>query len=360
MSNKCPVCIKKTIHETHFACGRCIKKINNSVESEYTDYLAVLCRSIFPGLPEEKLQSYVKSFNEKFPLSIIADQLDKLRTLFLIDELSELGHADAGQEMFDEFCDKVDQQGVDFGEALQSVGAKGASSVPFAYNFKELGFELIIHDHTSIAWYLLASNKSQSHFLHENITEGECVIDCGAHYGFYSLSMAKKVGPTGKVIAIEGDPYNYAVLCENIKLNNATNIIPVHAIVSNESGNELLFQGDTVTEGNLRDGHFKSVMVKTVKIDDFINEKPTFLKIDIEGYELMALRGSEQVMKLLKPKMDISIHLYGAKQPDMRNFGFKPSEVLDVLQSNGYQLGDDFSRRLSDDNCAPCGYDINL
>ncbi|PHS02966.1 MAG: hypothetical protein COA78_19560 [Blastopirellula sp.] len=360
MNDTCPVCKETSIHETHFACHQCISRIIDSSGSEYSEYLTVICRSIFNGIAESKVEAYVNSFIEKFHFSIVSDQLYKLKTLLMINDLSGLKYEGTGDALFEEYCHEADQPNANVGEVKNRVGHKGLALVPFVHHFQKLDFLLYIQDFTSIAWYLLGLNRKYKQFLHENLSEGDCAIDCGAHHGFYSLSIAKKVGSTGKVIAIEGDPYNYAILCENIKLNNATNIIPVHAIVSDESDNELQFQGDSVREGNLREAYFESTSVKTVKIDDFIKENPAYLKIDIEGYELMALKGSGQILKKLKPKMDLSIHLYGVDQPDMRNFGCKPTEVLDVLQANGYDLGDDFTQRLSDDNCAPCGYDIKL
>jgi hypothetical protein len=45
------------------------------------------------------------------------------------------------------------------------------------------------------------------------------VVDVGAHYGRYTLIAAKRIGPKGKVIAIEADPQNFDMLNKNIKLN---------------------------------------------------------------------------------------------------------------------------------------------
>ena len=50
--------------------------------------------------------------------------------------------------------------------------------------------------------------------------DGEIVIDIGAHSGRYTLIATKRVGPKGKVIAIEADPKNFDMLNKNIKLND--------------------------------------------------------------------------------------------------------------------------------------------
>ena len=66
---------------------------------------------------------------------------------------------------------------------------------------------------------------------------GEIVVDVGAHYGRYTLIAAKRVGPKGKVIAIEADPKNFDMLNKNIKLNELSeHVIPLnYAASSNKS-----------------------------------------------------------------------------------------------------------------------------
>jgi hypothetical protein len=41
--------------------------------------------------------------------------------------------------------------------------------------------------------------------------EGDIVIDIGAHIGPYTLIAAQRVGPSGKVVAIEADPDNFNI-----------------------------------------------------------------------------------------------------------------------------------------------------
>lgn len=54
--------------------------------------------------------------------------------------------------------------------------------------------------------------------------QGSIVIDIGAHFGRYTIIASKRVGPNGKVIAIEADPGNFEILNKNIKLNKLNNI----------------------------------------------------------------------------------------------------------------------------------------
>jgi FkbM family methyltransferase len=54
--------------------------------------------------------------------------------------------------------------------------------------------------------------------------QGSIVIDIGAHFGRYTIIASKRVGPNGKVIAIEADPGNFEILNKNNKLNNITSL----------------------------------------------------------------------------------------------------------------------------------------
>lgn len=61
----------------------------------------------------------------------------------------------------------------------------------------------------------------------------------------------------------------------------------------------------------ITDNEEQYTTVKTVALDSFFeqyNEKPTFIKADIEGYELDLLKGATQIIKNDKPLLAISIY----------------------------------------------------
>ena len=74
--------------------------------------------------------------------------------------------------------------------------------------------------------------------------EGDTVVDVGAHIGHYTIIASKRVGPNGKVIAIEADPRNWDMLNRNIKLNQLTNVISLnYAVYSKETKIKLYLPG---------------------------------------------------------------------------------------------------------------------
>ena len=77
---------------------------------------------------------------------------------------------------------------------------------------------------------------------HFHTKEGDIVVDVGAHIGRYTIISSKRIGQSGKVIAIEPHPSNFEMLNRNIKLNGLTNVIPLnYAVNSKETKNKTIF-----------------------------------------------------------------------------------------------------------------------
>jgi hypothetical protein len=72
---------------------------------------------------------------------------------------------------------------------------------------------------------------------------GGTFIDAGAHIGRYSLMADDRVGPSGRLIAIEPSPDNFALLCEQALLNGMPWIKPVRVAVGQEDGSAELVAG---------------------------------------------------------------------------------------------------------------------
>jgi len=74
------------------------------------------------------------------------------------------------------------------------------------------------------------------------IKEGDVVVEVGAFQGFGTVRLAKKVGPKGRVIAIEPDEMNFAMLCKNIHENKIYNVTPINKGVYKEEGEQKLYK----------------------------------------------------------------------------------------------------------------------
>lgn len=158
--------------------------------------------------------------------------------------------------------------------------------------------------------YFSQYEHEQINFFTEMLKSGDTVLDIGAYQGDYALVAAKKVGKEGKVYAFEPDPDRYKILRENIELNSFTNIEALEIGCSDKDGYvnyECRLQSPLQEEYkeirfNLPEAEYipKFIRIKTVTVDSFLKLKnltPKIIKIDIEGWELLALRGMQNTLE---------------------------------------------------------------
>jgi FkbM family methyltransferase len=152
--------------------------------------------------------------------------------------------------------------------------------------------------------------------------EGETVVDVGAHIGLYSLIAAKRVGPSGKVIAIEPDPENFKILKKNILLNQLGNIEPLECAVYSAREKLKLFlpeldQGRTIFNTVMQDragtsSNFLEVEANTVDniLGSIHTPEVSWIKIDVEGAELEVLKGAVNTLSSSK-NITLVIEIHG-------------------------------------------------
>lgn len=168
------------------------------------------------------------------------------------------------------------------------------------------------------------------------IKPGDIVIDIGAHIGCFTIRASKKVGRDGKVIAIEPQQQNIKILEKNIKENNLENVVVIDKGVWSKKEEKKLFISPN-TGGH---SFFKRTehvnLIKTDLLDNILSnlkiDKVNFIKMDIEGAEIEALKGME---KTLEEPLNMAIAAYhqinGQKtyktiDPILREKGFKISK----------------------------------
>jgi FkbM family methyltransferase len=127
-----------------------------------------------------------------------------------------------------------------------------------------------------------------------SLKEGDIVVDCGANIGFTGIFFAKCVGESGKVIGFEALPSNAQNAEKNIRLNKINNYELRNEAVGSHNGAVEFINYPNGAVGKINGQ--KTIMVPVVKLDDiFTVEKPTFLKIDVEGYEIEVLKGAIEI-----------------------------------------------------------------
>jgi len=149
------------------------------------------------------------------------------------------------------------------------------------------------------------------------VEKGDIVIDAGACWGDTALYFSHKSGPTGRVYSWEFIPDNLHVFKRNMSLNPkySKRIELVENPLWSSSGKELFVSGigpgSRVHPIPPKDVD-KPMVVKTYTIDDLSRDKDLklidFIKMDIEGAELEALKGAVITIQKFKPKLAISVY----------------------------------------------------
>lgn len=135
------------------------------------------------------------------------------------------------------------------------------------------------------------------HFLMPE--EGGVAIEAGCYTGWKAIGFADRVGPTGKVIAIEIDRKNYDLMVKNIEVNNLSDVVvPVHAGVWNKKGEAVDKHRDRIYHSlvDIEEHDWESQQtVKTDRLDNIFRENGLdeidFLNLQVNGAEIEALEG---------------------------------------------------------------------
>ena len=139
------------------------------------------------------------------------------------------------------------------------------------------------------------------------ITEHEVYFDCGAFNGDSLIDFIKFTGGKyEKVLSFEPDLKNYNKLEKLVRDEKYRNVNPICAATGSFNG-EIGFS-TTGTMAATIDTSEKNNCVPIVKLDNYLNERPSFIKMDIEGAELETIKGAETIIKTLKPKLAICIY----------------------------------------------------
>jgi len=145
--------------------------------------------------------------------------------------------------------------------------------------------------------------------------EGDMAIDAGGCYGDTALYLAHKTGRKGHVASFEFLPINVSIFKRNMMLNPnlAERIRLYESPVYSESGKRLFFIGNGPGTRVVADeSDLKANAVQTLAIDDLVNRgdfpRIDFVKMDIEGAELQALKGCANTIRRFKPKLAITVY----------------------------------------------------
>jgi FkbM family methyltransferase len=144
------------------------------------------------------------------------------------------------------------------------------------------------------------ADRAERQLLKRIVADGAVVVDAGANIGVYSQFLSRCVGPTGVVHSFEPSSENFRRL--QSAMRKLANVRLSQAAVGECSGRSKLYVSDKLnvdhrtyaTEGDSR----RAVPIDIVALDDYFKpgQRVDLIKMDIQGYELHALRGAKRVL----------------------------------------------------------------
>lgn len=215
------------------------------------------------------------------------------------------------------------------------------------------GYRIRVSPVDHLAYLFGTSEPHLQRIIREYVVAGDTVYDIGANIGYVSLSLAKSVGPTGRVIAFEPVPKNVDDFRESIKINQLTNVQLLEFAASDQSGEAVIRISENLSTASLvwhrNDSSATQLTIRTVQIDQLVESGalgcPRFVKIDVEGAEGSVLTGMLRTIAAAKPVLFIECSDAGREitWPLLRDLGYHCQSAIsrqDVNSLDEYRHSD--------------------
>ena len=177
------------------------------------------------------------------------------------------------------------------------------------------------------------------------IRRGDLVAEVGGHIGYISQYFSQLVGEEGRVVVFEPGPNNLPFLRRNTR--DLANVEVVELGVGREPGRADFFVEQLTGQNNSFvadfegltanahaagvDSKVESISVELTSLDAHFVERLSFIKIDVEGFELPVLQGATRILQQDRPLLMVEI------QADRE-------ALAELASTNGYEvLGDDLA-----------------
>jgi len=185
-------------------------------------------------------------------------------------------------------------------------------------------------------WKLGLAEAHERALMESAVKEGMVAVDVGANIGLHTLALARKVGPRGRVHALEPDAQNFALLARGVRRAGLAQV-RLHPLAAAESAGKALLHRSEGNQGDHRlaaaEDARATVAIETVTLDELLEKEPRvdFLKIDVQGFEVSAFRGFKETLRK-NPQIQVLCEV----SPELlRRAGAEPHELFSILEGSG-------------------------
>ena len=185
------------------------------------------------------------------------------------------------------------------------------------------------------------------------LSPGDTAVDGGACAGIHTIPMARRVGATGRVHAVEALPNHADGLAKRLAAKSLQQVTLHRVALSNEAGiTEFVCVKTHPSRSGLRKldlshlpdpSETETLQVKRVRLDDILPSGTTswkFCKLDLEGGEFHALMGAASSIEKHKPYIVFENGREKAAGP----YGYTRDEWFALFDRLGYAVFDLFGR----------------
>lgn len=175
------------------------------------------------------------------------------------------------------------------------------------------------------------------------IRPDEICFDCGAHAGSWTRPLSKLV-EKGHVYAFEALPYYARVLKFTVKLLRLKNVTIInYAVIDHNNPVILIWRDDNGKRltglthvAGLSEDTKDAITINSTTLDAFIasrkfRSRVAFVKCDVEGAELMVVRGAVKMIEKFRPVFYLEV-----ESDHCRRYGYKPEDLFDFFDLQKY------------------------
>ena len=148
-------------------------------------------------------------------------------------------------------------------------------------------------------------SEGEVDLLSQVVRPGAVVVEAGANIGTHTLPLARLVGPSGRVFAMEPQRIVFQLLCANMALNSVTNVVATCQAVGAKAGQLKVPHIDYSQPNNFGglglEGREHGDDVPVVTIDSLNLHRLDLIKADVEGMETAVLSGALNTIQRCHP-----------------------------------------------------------
>ena len=179
-------------------------------------------------------------------------------------------------------------------------------------------------------------------FIAERLSDGDGFVDVGANIGYFSALAVRRVGPSGRVLAIEASPAVFALLGETIGLNGiGGSLRAVNKAAAGKPGAIAVYAGPDhnigLTTTVQARGFEEQAFVEALPLDDLLTSDELraarLIKIDVEGGEADVLAGMKRILATCRKDAEILIEVSPLWWADDTK---RPIDILQPLFDAGF------------------------